>query len=342
MPQLIITFKKPNGQPLPYTQVRVTTSDIGQVDKTALLFGASPYTSDATGTATATVAANALPAGLYNIVASIAGYRSASVETTEAFTGPGVYTVTLEPLDAVGDPDNTYELSKVPAQFVSPMAPVSIELLCPDALAGKRQLVITSVSPVGFRGSEIENPVGLSNVANINVQGRLLLDTALVLVPDQTYAMPDYNFSDQAAISFKSITAQSPQGVDIAIDTLQVQYANIYPQGRANDLSEYTDTNGLAKWITPWPGEIPVWRGQYFDLMAWVQPGGEFSIEAKYYDRAKISLGTVVYAIPEGVVTGNVFRVRPLYNDDPNVATFELRILKDNQPVTEPATIKYL
>lgn len=344
MANLRIAFTSQSGQPLPFVQVKVVSATTGQ-DRTATLFGVSPVVANANGIVEAEITTNSVPSGLYNVIGSTPGYRIGSFETPENFTGTGVFTFALEGLDLdPEDPESDYEVTVPFSVFVSPMQPVSFILTKPSALSDRQQDLLTTVAPDNGQAVPFETPFE-GGTAYADVQSCLGLDPRFILVPDVTFAAEESNFSGKASVQFDIIT---DSGIELSpIPTFDLLYANIYPPGNINDLSVYTDSNGLARWISPWPGEVPVFRGYYFDVLIWIQPGeeggDEYVLKLSEMGINKNPLQSGEQPLPEAAfLSGRTQAIRPPAPTNVDTVYIDMWIERNGEPITETLTLRYL
>ncbi|GAB3889913.1 hypothetical protein GCM10028803_00440 [Larkinella knui] len=325
---------RPNGQAFEGARIRVL--DPANADITQSFLGQSTAVTDSFGKLVRLKAPNAVPAGTYTIEATAPGFQRTTVQTLGTFTGTGIFVLHPEQITDLSG----YTIETPSADYLSPLAPVRVVVTAPEPDATQWQLIQTTISQ-GGREVIAESPVDpVTGEAIIPVRNRVQLLPRPNLVPDNQAMIIDPDFSDTVTLNFSAITDDGTYPTDL--EPVELSFANIYPPGPVNDLSDYTNKNTLAKWITPFQ-EVTVFRGYYADVMIWlpVEVAG-LEMWRMDFDRQNYWVNVYNPPVPDGLFSsGRVVRVRLRTPDIDGVAYSKLRFFNSAGDVSETLLIRY-
>ncbi|MVM34231.1 hypothetical protein GO755_29645 [Spirosoma sp. HMF4905] len=289
------------SQPLSGVAIRLLAPD--GTDITATRFGASPVYTDANGLFTRFyLVAPGLTAGIYSIIVSASGYTGQTKATANTFTGLGNFNFTLLALPT----SVSVEITEPESGYVSPMAPVEflVPAVSPSAAWEYIEATVTSDDST----SVMEVPV-INGQARLNLQARLELEPLPHLVGDGVLAIADADFSKNFSIDLASLTETGSVSIN---EGFTIWSANAFPSDSINDLTSFTNIDGLADWLTPWE-ELPVFTGHYADAMIWLPIPSEDAYEliTHFLDINQQAFTNVGVVLPnEAFSSGKVARIR--------------------------------
>lgn len=323
------------GLPIPGAGLRLIAPD--GTDVTASRFQASTVYTDANGLFTRfylLFAPSRLPLGQYKIVGSALGYVDDFVLTTPFFVGQGNFVLQLTPEAIKAE-------SSIEAPgfgYVSPMAPTEALIGGTEGYADWEYIEAT-ITNQADESSIMEVPV-VNGQARINLQARLELDPLLQLIPDDAIGVIDASFSDKLTVTLASLTASGTRPLE---GEFSVMVANAFPIGDTNDLTNFTNTAGLADWLTPWD-ELPKFTGHPADAGVWlpIPNAGPYSLTYSFYNINKAAIGgNLSDALPADLFApGKVVKVKI---PEPIAGAYyaKLTVMNNNQAQTKPLWVRY-
>jgi hypothetical protein len=277
-----------------------------------------------------------LPPGAYRVLANATGY--ATYDQPFYHGGGPVLSITIvmtpESVDEAGGADY------FGASFVSPMYPVEVILPRREAPSAWELLETTVTDSNGnVRVIEVR---AQDETTTVNLQARLALKPVPHLVADGQLAMIDPDFSTSIIATFASLTKNGSLAIP---GQLSLSVANAFPDidAESNDLTPFTNQDGLANWLTPW-NELPKFVGNYSDAMIWLTMIGQgnYTLTTQFQNINRQLISTNTDQLPAEVfATGQVVRVRI---PEPIAGAYYalLTISQGDDVQTHPLTVKYV